>query len=51
MKTCCLRGGCFTGPYHSGVGHLIKCNVEGRTYKVFGYRDKWKPYQTAVAIH
>jgi CDP-paratose 2-epimerase len=46
MKTCCLRGGCLTGPNHSGVelhgflSYLIKCNVEGRTYKVFGYKGK-----------
>ncbi len=46
MKTCCLRGGCLTGPNHSGVelhgflSYLIKCNVEGRLYKVFGYQGK-----------
>jgi CDP-paratose 2-epimerase len=46
MKTCCLRGGCLTGPNHSGVelhgflSYLIKCNVEGRLYKVFGYLGK-----------
>jgi CDP-paratose 2-epimerase len=46
MKTCCLRGGCLTGPNHAGVelhgflSYLIKCNVEGRTYKVFGYKGK-----------
>jgi CDP-paratose 2-epimerase len=46
MKTCCLRGGCLTGPNHSGVelhgflSYLIKCNIEGRTYKVFGYKGK-----------
>ncbi len=46
MKTCCLRGGCLTGPNHSGVelhgflSYLIKCNFEGRTYKVFGYKGK-----------
>jgi CDP-paratose 2-epimerase len=46
MSTCCLRGGCLTGPHHSGVelhgflSYLIKCNVEGRTYKVFGYQGK-----------
>ena len=46
MKTCCLRGGCLTGPNHSGVelhgflSYLVKCNVEGRTYKVFGYKGK-----------
>jgi CDP-paratose 2-epimerase len=46
LKTCCLRGGCLTGPNHSGVelhgflSFLVKCNLEGRTYKVFGYRGK-----------
>ena len=46
MKTCCLRGGCLTGPNHSGVelhgflSYLVKCNVEGRLYKVFGYKGK-----------
>lgn len=46
MPTCCLRGGCLTGPNHSGVelhgflSYLIKCNVEGREYKVFGYKGK-----------
>ncbi len=46
MKTCCLRGGCLTGPNHSGVelhgflSFLVKCNVEGRAYKVFGYKGK-----------
>jgi CDP-paratose 2-epimerase len=46
MKTCCLRGGCLTGPNHSGVelhgflSYLVKCNVQGRVYKVFGYKGK-----------
>ena len=46
MATCCLRGGCLTGPSHSGVelhgflSYLIKCNLEGRTYKIFGYQGK-----------
>jgi CDP-paratose 2-epimerase len=46
MPTCCLRGGCLTGPNHSGVelhgflSYLIKCNVEGDEYKVFGYKGK-----------
>ena len=46
MPTCCLRGGCLTGPNHSGVelhgflSYLIKCNVEEREYKVFGYKGK-----------
>jgi CDP-paratose 2-epimerase len=46
MPTCCLRGGCLTGPNHAGVelhgflSYLIKCNVEGREYKVYGYKGK-----------
>jgi CDP-paratose 2-epimerase len=46
MPTCCLRGGCLTGPNHSGVelhgflSFLIKCNVESRPYTVFGYKGK-----------
>jgi len=46
MYTCCLRGGCLTGPNHSGVelhgflSYLVKCNLEGREYKVFGYKGK-----------
>ncbi len=46
MKTCCLRGGCLTGPSHSGVelhgflSYLVKCNVEGKIYNVFGYKGK-----------
>ena len=46
MATCCLRGGCLTGPSHSGVelhgflSYLIKCNLERLTYKVFGYKGK-----------
>src|SRR6266478_5426876 len=46
MPTCCLRGGCLTGPNHAGVelhgflSYLIKCNLEGREYCVFGYKAK-----------
>ncbi len=46
MPTCCLRGGCLTGPNHSGVelhgflSYLVKCNIEGREYKIFGYKGK-----------
>src|SRR5215813_9042720 len=42
LKTCCLRGGCLTGPNHSGVelhgflSYLIQCNAVGRVYKVYG---------------
>jgi CDP-paratose 2-epimerase len=62
LKTCCLRGGCLTGPNHSGVelhgflSYLIKCNVEGRLYKVYGYkgkqvRDNIHSYDVARFIH
>lgn len=46
MPTCCLRGGCLTGPNHSGVelhgflSYLIRCNLKGRTYRIFGYKGK-----------
>jgi CDP-paratose 2-epimerase len=46
MPTCCLRGGCLTGPSHSGVelhgflSYLVKCNLERRSYTVFGYLGK-----------
>lgn len=46
MKSCCLRGGCLTGANHSGVelhgflSYLVKANLEGRVYKVFGYKGK-----------
>ncbi len=46
MPTCALRGGCLTGPNHSGVelhgflSYLVKCNLEGREYRVFGYKGK-----------
>lgn len=46
MPTCCLRGGCLTGPNHSGVelhgflSYLIKCNVIERKYTIFGYKGK-----------
>ena len=46
MPTCCLRGGCLTGPNHSSVelhgflSYLVRCNVQEREYKVFGYKGK-----------
>ncbi len=44
--TCSLRGGCLTGPDHAGVelhgflSYLVKCNLEKRTYKIYGYKGK-----------
>ncbi|MDX2111001.1 MAG: NAD-dependent epimerase/dehydratase family protein [Verrucomicrobiota bacterium] len=46
MPTCCLRGGCLTGPNHTGVelhgflSYLVKCNLEEREYRIFGYKGK-----------
>lgn len=46
MPTCVLRGGCLTGPSHSGVelhgflSYLIKCNLEEIPYTIFGYKGK-----------
>jgi CDP-paratose 2-epimerase len=46
MPTCCLRGGCLTGPGHSGVelhgflSYLVKQNLTGATYQVYGYKGK-----------
>ncbi len=46
MKTACFRGGCLTGPGHSGaelhgfLSYLVKCAVSDRPYTVFGYKGK-----------
>mgnify|MGYP000660049313 CR=1 FL=1 len=46
MPTCALRGGCLTGPDHSGVelhgflSYLIKVNLTGGEYTIFGYKGK-----------
>ena len=46
MKTACFRGGCLTGPNHSGtqlhgfLAYLMKCTVTGTPYTVFGYKGK-----------
>ena len=46
MHTACFRGGCLTGPHHSGamlhgfLSYLMKCAVTGRPYDVFGYKAK-----------
>ncbi len=46
MNTCIFRGGCLTGPSHSGVelhgflSYLVKVALSGGTYSVFGYRAK-----------
>ena len=46
MPTCCLRGGCLTGPNHAGtemhgfLSYLVKCNLEEKEYRIFGYQGK-----------
>lgn len=46
MNTACFRGGCLTGPGHSGaelhgfLSYLMKCTITGQTYTIFGYKGK-----------
>jgi CDP-paratose 2-epimerase len=46
LKTGTFRGGCLTGPGHSGaqlhgfLAYLMRCTVVGEPYTVFGYRGK-----------
>ena len=46
MRTGVFRGGCLTGPAHSGaqlhgfLAYLVQCVVTGNPYTVFGYKGK-----------
>jgi CDP-paratose 2-epimerase len=46
MKTAVFRGGCLTGPAHSGtelhgfLAYLVKCIVTEKPYTIFGYKGK-----------
>ena len=46
MRTACFRGGCLTGPGHSGaqlhgfLAYLIQCAVTDTPYTIFGYKGK-----------
>lgn len=46
MKTVCFRGGCLTGPNHSGtplhgfLAYLVRCAITGDQYTVLGYKGK-----------
>jgi CDP-paratose 2-epimerase len=46
LRTGCFRGGCLTGPNHSGtalhgfLAYLMKCVCTRQPYKVFGYKGK-----------
>jgi CDP-paratose 2-epimerase len=46
LQSAVFRGGCLTGGSHSGtemhgfLSYLMRCTVEGRTYKIYGYKGK-----------
>lgn len=46
MKTGTFRGGCLTGPHHSGaqlhgfLSYLMKCAITGNHYTIYGYKGK-----------
>ncbi len=46
IKTACFRGGCLTGPSHSGtelhgfLSYLMKCTMTGNQYHIYGYKGK-----------
>jgi CDP-paratose 2-epimerase len=46
IKTGVFRGGCLTGPAHSGaelhgfLAYIVKCQLTGRPYTIFGYKGK-----------
>lgn len=61
LRTHCLRGGCLTGPNHSGVelhgflSYVVKTQLLGRAYRIHGYkgkqvRDNIHSYDVATAI-
>ena len=62
MKTGIFRGGCLTGPGHSGtelhgfLSYLMKCCITGTRYTIFGYkgkqvRDNIHSYDLVNAFH
>jgi len=46
LKTVCFRGGCITGPNHSGtklhgfLSYLVKLSVKNKKYNIIGYKGK-----------
>jgi CDP-paratose 2-epimerase len=46
LNTGIFRGGCLTGPAHSGaelhgfLAYLVKCTVTGKPYTIYGYKGK-----------
>ncbi|MEO1351590.1 MAG: NAD-dependent epimerase/dehydratase family protein [Cyanobacteria bacterium J06635_15] len=62
MKTASFRGGCLTGPLHSGaklhgfLAYLMKCAIYTEPYTIFGYkgkqvRDNIHSYDLVNAFH
>ena len=61
MPTVCFRGGCLSGPRHSGaelhgfLAYLARAAAEGLTYRIFGYkckqdRDNIHSYDVCTAV-
>jgi CDP-paratose 2-epimerase len=46
LRTAIFRGGCLTGPAHSGtrlhgfLSYLMRCCISGKKYYVYGYKGK-----------
>lgn len=46
LRTVVFRGGCLTGPSHSGaelhgfLAYLVRCAVDQKPYTIFGYKGK-----------
>ncbi len=46
LKTVCFRGGCLSGPAHSGaemhgfLSYLMRCCIQGKKYFIYGYKGK-----------
>jgi len=46
INTASFRGGCLTGPAHSGaelhgfLAYLVKCAITGKPYTIYGYKGK-----------
>lgn len=62
LRTVSFRGGCLTGPNHSGtalhgfLAYLMKCTLTGTPYEVLGYqgkqvRDNIHSYDLIQAFH
>ncbi|MFG1668025.1 NAD-dependent epimerase/dehydratase family protein [Streptomyces sp. Y7] len=53
LRTACFRGGTLTGPGHCAtelhgfLAYVMRCAMEGRTYRLIGYKGK----QVRDAIH